>query len=272
MVTIGIDVGGSTTKIVGFSDKEKMFAPISVGANDPVTSIYGALGRFTSENAVSLNDIGKIKITGVGGSFIGSELYNCPCVHVDEFECFGSGGLYLTGLDRAIAVSMGTGTAIAYANADGVTEYLGGTGVGGGTLIGLARRTIGLENFDIISELALEGDLSKVDLRIGDLYNPDRNFSLPETMTASNFGKLSELATKEDIALGLLNMVYESVGMLAVFAARGKGLRDIVLTGHLATFPQAKAVFTTLNEMMNVNFIIPENPQFATAIGAALHA
>ena len=44
-VTIGIDVGGSTTKIVGFMEGTMdIMTPILVTAVDPVTSAYGAFG------------------------------------------------------------------------------------------------------------------------------------------------------------------------------------------------------------------------------------
>ena len=89
-------------------------------------------------------------------------------------------------------------------------------------------------------------------------------------MTASNFGKMSEIATREDIALGLMNMVFESVGMLAIFAARARGIKDIVLIGNLAVVPQAKDTFNLLNEMFSMNFVMPENRQFGTVIGTAL--
>ena len=48
-IIIGIDVGGSTTKIVGF-EGERMINPTHVKAGDPVASVYGAFGKFTSEN------------------------------------------------------------------------------------------------------------------------------------------------------------------------------------------------------------------------------
>jgi type II pantothenate kinase len=72
------------------------------------------------------------------------------------------------------------------------------------------------------------------------------------------------------VALGVLNMVFETVGMLALFAARSRGVRDIVLTGNLTGVPYAKTVFDTLSSMFDVRFIIPENAQFATVIGTAL--
>ena len=89
-------------------------------------------------------------------------------------------------------------------------------------------------------------------------------------MTASNFGKLSDIASPADIARGIVNMVFETVGVMGVFAARKENIENIVLTGNLATIAPAKIIFENLSSTFGVNFIIPENAQFATAIGAAL--
>ncbi len=42
--TIGIDVGISTTKIVGVQNRE-VCSPLRIRATDPVTSLYGAFGN-----------------------------------------------------------------------------------------------------------------------------------------------------------------------------------------------------------------------------------
>ena len=44
-IVIGIDVGISTTKIVGIRDGH-VVSPIRVKATDPVTSLYGAFGKY----------------------------------------------------------------------------------------------------------------------------------------------------------------------------------------------------------------------------------
>jgi type II pantothenate kinase len=267
---IGIDIGGSTTKIVGFDEEKKLVDPMFVHAEDQLTSIYGAFGKFTAENSIDLSQIKKIMLTGVGATYITSPLYNIPCDTLVEFPCVGRGGLYLSGLDEAIVVSMGTGTAIVHASRDGKFEYLGGTGVGGGTLIGLSKKLLGTDNIANIVELAEQGDISKVDLRVCDITRNDIHPGLSPDLTASNFGKVSDLATPSDIALGLLNMIYESVAMTAAFAARRYGIKDIVLTGNMTTLPQAKQVFENMNNLFDVNYIIPENSRFGTVIGAAL--
>ena len=44
-IVIGIDVGISTTKIVGISDG-KVVSPMRIKATDPITSLYGAFGNI----------------------------------------------------------------------------------------------------------------------------------------------------------------------------------------------------------------------------------
>ena len=44
-VVIGIDVGGSTTKIVGIAG-DRIQNPIFVKAGDPLTSLFGAFGKY----------------------------------------------------------------------------------------------------------------------------------------------------------------------------------------------------------------------------------
>lgn len=272
---IGIDVGGSTTKIVGIktdTDKIELIEPLFVRATDAITSVYGAFGKFTVENNLRLSDIDRVLMTGVGSSFIDKPLYSLDCEKVSEFNSIGNGGLYLSGLSEAIVVSMGTGTALMYAkraNGRTVTEYLGGTGVGGGTLIGLSKKMIGVDTIEHIEQLCEGGNLSNVDLRIRDMSG-DHSFQINEDITASNFGKLSDIASQNDIALGIANMVGETIAMLALFAARSFNLKNVVLTGNLTAIKAVARVFEGLEHLFGVRFIIPERSQFATVIGAAL--
>ncbi len=270
---IGIDVGGSTTKIVGFhteGQRKTLIPPLFVRATDPLTSVYGAFGKFTDENNLALSDISEIHMTGAGASYLTKPIYGLPCVPVPEFRSIGLGGLYLSGLSSAIVVSMGTGTALVYAEKGKEPLYLGGTGVGGGTIVGLSKKLVGIESIDHLSQIASEGDLKNIDLFVGDIMQKGNHTSLSANLTASNFGKLSDMASPADLSLGILNMVYETIGMLSIFAARQYGLSDIVLIGNLATLPFAKPKFKELSDMFGVRFLQPENAQFGTVIGAAL--
>ena len=269
---IGIDVGGSTTKIVGFrdvGDKKELIEPLFVSATDPITSAYGAFGKFIDHNDIALSDIEKVLMTGVGSSHLKREMYGLPTVSVPEFDSIGRGGLYLSSLDDCLVVSMGTGTAIVHARRDGI-EYLGGTGVGGGTLMGLSKLLVGAESVEHIVDLATEGDLSKIDLRIGDISAVDLG-SVPSELTAANFGNVSDFAERQDLARGVMNLVYETIGMCSIFAARSKGVQEIVLTGNLTQFDFCHKKFEDFNRMYEgIHFTIPTLAQYATVIGTAL--
>ena len=69
-IVIGIDVGISTTKIVGIDEQGKVLSPIRIRATDPVTSLYGAFGKYLHENRIKLSDVEKVMLTGVGSAYI----------------------------------------------------------------------------------------------------------------------------------------------------------------------------------------------------------
>ena len=268
-------MGGSTTKIVGFKKDAcgaTLIEPQLVRAADAVTSVYGAFGKFTMQNGLALSDIDRVLMTGVGSSFMSKPIYSLDCQKVSEFKSVGLGGLYLSGLDEAIVVSMGTGTALIHAKKTErgtITEYLGGTGVGGGTLLGLSKKMIGVDTVEHLEQMCERGDISNVNLRIKDI-SADKSFQIGEDLTASNFGKLSDIASADDVALGIANMVAETIAMLSVFAARSYGIDTVVLTGNLTAIKAITDVFEGLEANFGVKFVIPELSQFATVIGAAL--
>lgn len=286
---IGIDIGGSTTKIVGFHFEEherpRLITPEVVRATDPITSMYGAFGKFTDRNNLPLNRIDRVMMTGVGSTFSEKPIYGLTCRRVSEFSCIGLGGLYLSNLQEAIVVSMGTGTALIHAKAHRVApdgtpivsneqdteiEYLGGTGVGGGTLVGLTKKLIGVDTVEHIEQLCRDGNLTNIDLRVSDISH-DCFPGMNENLTAANFGKVSDLATPNDVALGIANMVAETIFMMSIFAARSFDLTDIVLIGNLSTLAPVRRVFDDLQHNFGVRFLIPENSQYGTVIGAALY-
>ncbi|MDR1067199.1 MAG: type II pantothenate kinase [Clostridiales bacterium] len=266
-VIIGIDIGGSLTKIVGFKDGAAQ-TPRMVKATDPIASLFGALGKFMDENCLEISGIERIMITGVGASFITKPIYGLQTGRVDEFLSNGLGGLYLSALNRAIIVSMGTGTAIVRADRDAI-EHIGGTGIGGGTILGLSSRMLNVRDMNLVIELAKKGDLSNIDLMVKDISKEEIPGLAPDA-TASNFGKISDIASKNDIALGMLNFVLQTIGTLAIFASQRYEVKDAVLIGRLSTLSYCGDIFDRLGKLYDVNFIIPTYSEFATAFGAAL--
>ncbi len=270
-VTLGIDVGGSTTKVVGLREDKSVLSMLRAKAEDPLTSLYGALGNYLSENGLSLDDVRRVALTGVGASYEERGVFHLPTCRVDEFSSSGAGALALSGQESALVVSMGTGTAFLWAERGKRVEHLCGSGIGGGTLGGLCKKLVGMERFGSIKKLAARGDLGHVDLTIRDLTrNPA--VTLDPTLTAANYGNLAEDATPADLAAGTVNLVLQAIGTMTVLACRCCDTKTVVLTGSMTTLPQAEENFRNFERLYGIHYIIPENATFATAIGAALCA
>ena len=118
-VILGIDIGGSSTKIVGLAPDLSVIDMLRVKADDPLTSLYGAMGNFLSTHHLQLSDIRHIALTGVGSSYVEGDIYGVKTIKVEEFPSVGVGGLALSRKERAVVVSMGTGTSLLWAEKGG---------------------------------------------------------------------------------------------------------------------------------------------------------
>ena len=266
-MVIGIDVGISTTKIVGICDG-KVVSPMRVKATDPVTSLYGAFGKYLYDNKIMLSDVEHVMLTGVGAAYICKPVYGLPTSKADEFVADGLGARHESGKDRIIVVSMGTGTSLVRCDGDAI-DHIGGIGIGGGTLQGLARLLLKTDDIRTVSEMAVMGNVSNINLRIGDISARPLP-GLPMTAVASLFGNAKSDASREDIAIGLIWLVLQSVGQSAVLASIGSDIREYVMIGNLTLLPQCRMVFPPIEKLYGVKLIIPEYSDFCTAIGAAL--
>jgi type II pantothenate kinase len=261
---IGIDIGGSTTDAVLLDEPVRV---VTVEANDPIAAAAGALGKLVSDLRHPLSSITSIAATGVGARALGDELLGVPVHAVSEITAIGVGGSTLAGKREVLVVSMGTGTAIVSVKGDTIM-HVGGTGVGGGTLLGLSKHLLNVARLETLEQMAERGDLSRIDLTVGDLAGgPVGN--LPADATASNFGKISSDVSPEDKARALVNMIAEVIVVLSVSAARASGLHDIVLTGKLVRVKSFVERIKATRLLFERNFIIPQHAEFATAIGAA---
>ena len=269
-VILGIDIGGSTTKIVGLDTRGSVCSMLRVRAEDQVTSLYGALGNYLTSNGLSLSDVRRVVLTGVGASYVEGDIYGLPTCKVDEFSASGTGALALSGQSSAVVVTMGTGTAFLHAGPEGV-RHLCGSGIGGGTLGGLCRKLVGMERFGQIKRLAESGDLRRVDLTIADISKSAAE-SLDPDMTAANFGNLAEDASPADLAAGAVNLVLQAIGTMTVLACQSCGADTVVLIGSMTTLTQAEANFRLFERLYGIRYIIPKNATFATAIGAGLYS
>lgn len=260
---IGIDIGSSTTKIIEYKENEIVNKKITANKD-----IIKEIDSFLYENKIDIKDIYRFVLTGIGVNRIDVSKYNVKTEIIKEFDAIGTGGLYLSGSEKAIVVSIGTGTA--FVRADKLNlKHLGGTGVGAGTLTNLCKRFAGTKDFDEILNLSKIGNLDNVDLKIGDITEEKIN-TLPSDLTLSNFGNLKPIATNSDIILGILNMIFETIGMMAAFSSINDDIKEIVLIGNIVTIPCVKSILKKIENLYDISFIIPNEAQYAVALGAII--
>ena len=267
-IVIGIDVGISTTKIVGINEFGKVVSPIRIKATDPVTSLYGAFGKYLYDNKIRLEDIEKVMVTGVGSAYINESIYGLPTGKAEEFMADGLGARYEADVDRMIVVSMGTGTSLV--KCDDEIKHIGGIGIGGGTLQGLSRIMLKTDDIQQVSDLAEAGDISAINVLVGDISARPLP-GLPIDAIASLFGNAMSDASREDIARGIIWMVLQSICSASILSSLGCGISDFVMIGNLTMLPLCKEVFPASEKLYGVKFHIPKYAEFCTAIGAALY-
>jgi type II pantothenate kinase len=264
---IGIDIGSTTTKAVSI-ENGRLIKKIKTRAADAITSATGAFGKLVLENGIKMSGIERIMITGAGAAKLGKEIFGIPTRRVDEITAIGIGGMFLSGKDHIIIANVGTGTAIIEASGEHIV-HLGGSGVGGGTVQGLAKKLLPVSDFSGIMGLAATGNLKQVDLLLGDITDTRISFLHGES-TASNFGKMLDSAGPGDIALGLLNLAYQVIGMLSVFAAKNKNLNRVIVTGRGSNNPIGKQILSVITGMYGIEFEYPDDAEYTTAAGAGL--
>lgn len=259
MSIIGIDIGSSTTKIIEYKESRIISKKIlrkSYSKSD--------LDIFIKEN--NIDNVKEIVFTGIGADKINEADYKVKISKVAEFNAIAEGGLYLSGKEEAIIVSIGTGTALLETKKNGV-KHLGGTGLGAGTLYNVCDRLLGISGFDKICEAAENGNIEKIDLRIGDVTDTEIA-TLPKELTLSNFGKFEKDSSKEDIVIGLVNMIFEVIGMMVAFYTINSEIKEAVLIGNITALPGVKDILDKIENTHKVKFYIPENAEFAVTLGA----
>lgn len=267
-IVIGIDVGISTTKIVGIDEKGMVISPIRIKATDPITSLYGAFGKYLHDNKIKLDEVEHVMLTGVGAAYIDEHIYGLPTSKSEEFIADGLGAKYESKLDRMIVVSMGTGTSLVKCDGESI-KHIGGIGIGGGTLAGMSRIMLKTDDIKQITNLAKDGDVSKINLLIKDISAKPLP-GLPMSAVASLFSNAKTNASREDIAKGLIWMVLQCIGSATILSSLESGIKDFVLIGNLSLLPLCREVYPAMEKVYGVRFHVPKYSEFCTAIGAAL--
>jgi len=259
---IGIDMGYSSTKIVVLNKSRIIHKQLIEYLDKP------RLEKLVRDVILKYKDVRKICITG-GKSRLIKLRFSVPVKHVDELKATGTGSLFLAGKQKGIVVSCGTGTAVINANENNF-DHLGGTGVGGGTILGLSKRMLSITDVKRIEALAKRGFLSKTDIQVGEIAGGSVGV-LPKNITASNFGKLVD-SKKEDVAKAILNLVAEVIATTAIFAARSANQSSVFLAGRVIKIKYVYSRIKVIGGLFKISMLRLPQPEYATAVGAALLA
>jgi type II pantothenate kinase len=264
MNKIGIDAGGTLTKVVYYERGSRHYKTYPSGD-------LSKLSQWLQWIAPSSD----IYVTGGKAGKVKNLLKNCT--EIPEFEAVCKGSAYLLSEehqieDPFILVNIGTGTSLFFVHRDTKeNRRLIGTGMGGGTILGLGKTLSGKNSFSDIISLAKTGNREKVDLLVRDLYE-DEDPPIPGHLTAANFaGDLTGEETASDSLRSLINMIAENTVLLASRAAEAGGTKTIVFTGGALTGnPLLKSDLSQFQDIIEYDPVFLANGAFAGAVGCII--
>ena len=223
MYIIAVDLGSTNVKaiILKISESKEetninLVGKVRIKTTDFALFIYDIIEKYN----INMDEIEKIIATGTGSSYLEDKYRGIEIVKIDEFDAIAYGGLILSKSEKGMIVSIGTGTTIVYSDMKEVVR-VGGTGLGGGTLVGLGKAILSsiyddnasVTKFDNLIGMAKSGDKNNVDLLIGDI-NKGNIGNMNKDITAANFAAIYKKAKPEDYIAAALNMILENISLM----------------------------------------------------------
>ncbi|MEN1937894.1 type II pantothenate kinase [Paenibacillus sp. 102] len=265
---VGIDAGGTLTKIAYFNEDNELH-----------------FEKFYSHEQNKIKDwlhnnhyINRLSITGGKAEQLQTLfLGKYKIEHLAEFDATLSGVHYLIeeekhSINNFVLTNIGTGTSIHYVRNN---KYIraGGTGVGGGTIMGLSKLLTNIDRFEEVIRHTKLGSRRNLDIIVGDIYNGILS-PIDNNLTASNFGKatISEADyNKSDLIATLQGLVGEVVTALSLQFAEAKDIDHIVYIGStLSNNKQLQDIIGNYTVYQNKKPIFLQDYGFSGAIGALL--
>ena len=257
---VGIDVGATLCKLALRRDTWST-------ASYPSTDL-GAARALVEGWAPT-----RVVATGGGADRLGATVAGVPLEHVPEFDAWARGAPLVAAEEgvglpaRYLLVSLGTGTSVLHVE-EGRVERVGGTALGGGTVLGLGKLLLGVESFAELAGLAERGDRRTVDLMVGDVYR-SADAPLLRDLTAASVAKLSS-TRPEDLAHALMGLVGENVALLCGGFARGSSVEGVVYCGStLSENPALRRIVAEITTLFGHRPCFLAGGAFCGAVGAA---
>src|SRR5262245_43680276 len=259
-LTVGLDVGATLCKL----------AVVGPGLE---TEHHPSRDLVAVRRRVEALAPRRVVVTGGGASELGTTVAGCTLHHVPEFDAW-AGGAPIVAADegvtlpeRYLLVSLGTGTSMLAVDGKR-SSRAGGTAVGGGTALGLAKLLLGIERFDDLIALAARGDRADVDLLVSEVYRA-APATVARNLTAANFGKLDS-TRPEDVAHAIIGLVGETVVLVSLGLARHAGTETVVYGGTtLADNAPLRAVIDEVASFFGLRPLFLARGAYCGAVGAA---
>jgi type II pantothenate kinase len=267
MMNCGIDAGGTLIKVAYMENDSIRFNKFPISNLDDIASWINGFEKA------------RICITGGKAALLTSYLKRKAAVIV-EFEATYRGIQYFlekNGISEAayILTNVGTGTSIHFIDKS-KQQRIGGTGIGGGTLLGLSQLLTGLADYEVIVQRAAKGVRDRIDLKVSHIYEGAEP-PIPGDLTASNFGKImfstpKDPFSKEELLASVVGLVGETVATASVLAAGQCGVSAIIFIGSsFIRNDLLKEVVQTYTKLRGALPIFIENGEYSGAVGALLY-
>lgn len=266
---IGIDVGGTLTKVAYFDNHNQL--QLEHFPSKDLSSVSDWITSF-NENIL-------IGLTGGRAEQLKAFLRTHDNLHyLVEFDATLAGVRYQIEKDgydftHAVISNIGTGTSI-HSMKGTKHERIGGTGIGGGTLLGLSSLLTGIHQFDEIVSMSDKGSRGNVDMLVSDIYYGNKT-PIDGGLTASNFGDAglhTDLSrSNSDLLASIQGLVGEVISTLSIQTAYAENIEHIVYIGStLAHNEPLQAIIGNYTKRKNRTPIFLSDNGYSGAIGALL--
>ena len=260
-VDIGIDFGITNSDVVISSNNNFSYKSLRSEKNIHL-SLKNIIKSIQEDSKIESISVTGGKHLDLPDNFDGQKI-----VKKNEIDCIGTGAKRLSQLDsNFLVLSCGSGTAcVGFENE--TATHLGGTGLGGGTIRGLCKLAVQIDDPDEIDDLSKKGsqigDYTLKDVISGPIGN------LPEDSIAVHVGNLDmiEKLEKEDICRSVIYLVATNIARLAAATAVAAKLNKIVVVGRSPNYFLYKEILTKWIEFSGLEVTFPKNGEFATALG-----
>jgi type II pantothenate kinase len=265
-VTLGADVGATLTKLATHGPRGIL--QFRLVPSHAIEQVAREVESFRAE---------RLSLTGGGAPGL-AIILGLDTAVMGEFEAWRRGAEALLRRQNQAAdepyllVSLGTGTSALLVKGEQVTR-MGGTALGGGTILGLGAALTGQARFDELVDLATRGDRRNVDLLVSDIYGPGGS-PLPGDLNASSFAKLAHWPEAErpepcDLADAVMGLVGENVGLICNGLAAAARVERIVFGGTtLRNNPVLMGILAGLGAALGNEVVFLSDGEFTGAVGA----